>query len=93
MLAIGRALLSGPELLLLDEPSLGLSPLMSMEIAKIIVKINQRGVTIVLVEQNAKLALKHAQYGYVLENGKIVLSAIAEELLEDQGVKKAYLGG
>jgi len=93
MLAIGRALLSGPELLLLDEPSLGLSPLMSMEIAKIIITINQGGVTVVLVEQNARLALKHAQYGYVLENGKIVLSAVAEALMEDEGVKKAYLGG
>jgi branched-chain amino acid transport system ATP-binding protein len=92
MLAIGRALMSSPKLLLLDEPSIGLSPLMSQTIATIISTINQEGVSILLVEQNAKLALKIANDGYVLETGKIVLQGEAKELLQDEAVKKAYLG-
>lgn len=93
MLAIGRALMSNPKLLLLDEPSLGLSPVMVQEIAKIIVEINQRGVPVILVEQNAELALKLARYGYVLETGRVALEGEASELHEHEHVKKAYLGG
>ncbi|HTY24477.1 MAG TPA: ABC transporter ATP-binding protein [Desulfomonilaceae bacterium] len=92
MLAIGRALMSSPKLLLLDEPSIGLSPLMNQTIATIISTINQEGVSILLVEQNAKLALKIAHNGYVLETGGIVLQGEAKELLQDEAVKKAYLG-
>jgi branched-chain amino acid transport system ATP-binding protein len=93
MLAMGRALMSNPKLLLLDEPSLGLSPIMCLEIAKIIRDIHQEGRTIVLVEQNARLALALAQKGYVLETGNIVLAGDAKELREHEKVKKAYLGG
>ena len=81
-----------PRLMLLDEPSIGLSPLMSQTIAKIIRVINQEGVSILLVEQNAKLALKLAHRGYVLETGRIALSGTADELLRDDAVKSAYLG-
>ena len=93
MLAMGRALMSNPKLLLLDEPSLGLSPIMCAEIAKIIKDIHAEGRTIVLVEQNARLALALAQKGYVLETGNIVLHGDAKELRENEQVKKAYLGG
>ena len=93
MLAMGRALMSNPRLLLLDEPSLGLSPLLVMEIAKIIRDISQAGRTIVLVEQNARLALSLAQKAYVLETGNIVLKGDAKDLCENEQVKKAYLGG
>jgi branched-chain amino acid transport system ATP-binding protein len=93
MLAMGRALMSNPKLLLLDEPSLGLSPIMCLEIAKIIRDIHQEGRTIVLVEQNARLALALAQKGYVLETGNIVLAGDAKELRENEKVKNAYLGG
>jgi branched-chain amino acid transport system ATP-binding protein len=93
MLAMGRALMSNPKLLLLDEPSLGLSPIMCLEIAKIIRDIHQEGRTIVLVEQNARLALALAQKGYVLETGSIVLAGDAKELRKNEKVKKAYLGG
>ena len=93
MLAMGRALMSNPKLLLLDEPSLGLSPIMCLEIAKIIRDIHQEGRTIVLVEQNARLALALAHKGYVLETGNIVLAGNAKELGENEKVKKAYLGG
>lgn len=93
MLAMGRALMSNPKLLLLDEPSLGLSPLLVMEVAKIIRNINQAGRTIVLVEQNARLALSLAQKGYVLETGNIVLAGDCKDLRENEEVKKAYLGG
>ena len=92
MLAIGRSLMAKPRLMLLDEPSIGLSPLMSQTIAKIIRVINQEGVSILLVEQNAKLALKLAHRGYVLETGRIALSGTADELLRDDAVKSAYLG-
>ncbi|MFC1956664.1 ABC transporter ATP-binding protein, partial [Chloroflexota bacterium] len=93
MLAMGRALMSNPKLLLLDEPSLGLSPILVQEIAKIIRNISQAGKTIVLVEQNADLALSLAQKGYVLETGNVVLAGDAKDLRENDGVKKAYLGG
>ena len=93
MLAIGRALMSNPKLLLLDEPSIGLSPLVSRTIIKIIGTINQEGVSILLVEQNAKLALGLAYRGYVLETGVVVLEGDTRELLQNEAVKAAYLGG
>ena len=93
MLAMGRALMSAPKLLLLDEPSLGLSPIMCMEIGKIIRNIHDEGRTVILVEQNARLALALAQHAYVIETGDITLSGLAKELQEDDNVKKAYLGG
>jgi len=93
MLAIGRALMSSPTLLMLDEPSMGLAPLLVEQIFEIIKELNDSGVTILLVEQNAHMALSVADRGYVLETGNIVASATAAELLEDAAVKKAYLGG
>ena len=92
MLAIGRALLGRPRLLLLDEPSMGLAPLLVEEIFRIVQELNQQGVTILLVEQNARMALKVADRGYVLETGRIITSAAADELLTDEAVRKAYLG-
>ncbi|MDQ7031391.1 MAG: ABC transporter ATP-binding protein [Desulfonauticus sp.] len=92
MLAISRALMARPKLLLLDEPSLGLAPLVIKQIFEIIQKINQAGTTIFLVEQNAHQALKIAHRGYVMENGRIVLADKAEALLTNEQVKKAYLG-
>ncbi|MCR5422075.1 MAG: ABC transporter ATP-binding protein [Bacilli bacterium] len=92
MLAIARALMAEPELLLLDEPSMGLSPLFVQDVFNIIKKINETGQTILLVEQNANMALKIADYAYVLETGKIVLEGYASELLSNADVKKAYLG-
>ncbi len=92
MLAIGRALMAEPELLLLDEPSMGLSPLLVQEIFTIIKKLNQQGTTILLVEQNAKMALSIADRGYVIENGKVFTSGIASELLNDESIQRAYLG-
>lgn len=93
MLAIGRALMSKPELLMLDEPSMGLAPLLVEQIFDIITELNQAGTTILLVEQNAQMALSIADRGYVLETGKIVTSAKASDLLNNDDVKKAYLGG
>ena len=93
MLAIGRALMSSPTLLMLDEPSMGLAPLLVEQIFEIIKELNETGVTILLVEQNAHMALSVADRGYVLETGRIVASAAASELLEDAAVKRAYLGG
>jgi branched-chain amino acid transport system ATP-binding protein len=92
MLAIARALMSRPKLLLLDEPSMGLSPIMTAEIGKIIRQINALDVSIILVEQNAMLALTLARYSYVLETGSLVLHGPADELLRDEGVRRAYLG-
>ncbi len=93
MLAIGRALMSQPTLLLLDEPSLGLAPLMVREVGRIIGEINQRQVGIILVEQNAHMALRIARKGYVLETGSIALQGPASDLIDNEHVKKAYLGG
>ena len=92
MLSIGRALMARPKLLTLDEPSLGLAPMLVRAIFETIKEINERGVTILLVEQNARAALKLADRGYVLETGRIVLSGTAEELMRDERVRKAYLG-
>ena len=93
MLAIGRALMAEPRLLLLDEPSLGLAPLLVRSIFDTVRAINQRGVTVLLVEQNARAALKLATRGYVLEVGRVVREDKAENLLADAGVREAYLGG
>ena len=93
MLAMGRALMSKPELLMLDEPSMGLAPILVEQIFDIIKELNAAGTTILLVEQNAQMALSIADRGYVLETGKIVLSAKADELLNNDAVQKAYLGG
>ena len=93
MLAIGRALMAEPRLLLLDEPSLGLAPLLVRSIFDTVRAINQRGVTVLLVEQNARAALKLATRGYVLEVGRVVREDTAENLLADAGVREAYLGG
>ena len=92
MLAVGRALMSRPRLLMMDEPSLGLAPLLVKEIFRIIKEINQQGVTILLIEQNANAALRIADQGYVLETGRIVLQGSGQELLANQQVKAAYLG-
>lgn len=92
MLAMGRALMAHPRLLLMDEPSMGLSPLFVAEIFKIIEQVNKQGVTILLVEQNAKKALSIANRAYVLETGHVVKSGDAKVLLDDEDIKKAYLG-
>ena len=93
MLAMGRALMAKPKLLLLDEPSMGLSPLLVKEIFSIITEINKQGTTVLLVEQNARMALQIADRAYVMETGKIVLSGTGEELAASDEIKKAYLGG
>lgn len=93
MLAIGRALMAKPKLLLLDEPSMGLAPLMVQEIFRTVSEINRAGLTILLVEQNVRQALKIARHGYVIETGKIVLSDSGENLLANPKVEEAYLGG
>jgi branched-chain amino acid transport system ATP-binding protein len=93
MLAIARALMARPRLLLLDEPSMGLAPLLVQEIFKTLRALNERGLTIFLVEQNVRQALKIADYTYVMENGKIVLSGPSRELLDDPKIIEAYLGG
>lgn len=92
MLAIGRALMARPELLMMDEPSLGLAPLVVKDVFNIIKEIHRNGMTILLIEQNANAALNIADYGYVLETGKIVLQGPGIELAENEEVKKAYLG-
>lgn len=92
MLAIARGMMSRPKLLMLDEPSVGLAPLMVREILRVVVDLRARGTTILLIEQNARAALQVADRGYVLETGRIVLKGTAKELMEDQGVQKAYLG-
>ncbi len=93
MLAIGRAMMSRPRILFLDEPSMGLAPLLVQEIFNIIKSINESGTTILLVEQNASMALKTADRAYVLETGSIVISGSGEELAQSEDIKKAYLGG
>ena len=92
MLAMARAMMSKPKILLLDEPSMGLSPIFVNEIFDIIKKLHESGITILLVEQNAKKALSIADRAYVLETGNIVLSGNAKDLLNDDSIKKAYLG-
>ena len=93
MLAMGRALMSRPTLFMLDEPSMGLAPLLVQQIFDIIKELNEAGTTILLVEQNAQMALSIAHRGYVLETGRIVMAASAQELLRNDDVRKAYLGG
>ena len=93
MLAVGRAFMSGRKLMLLDEPSMGLAPLMMKSVFDALKEINREGTTILLVEQNAQLALQFAGRGYVLENGNLVLEGKSADLLDDPGVKQAYLGG
>ena len=92
MLAIARALMSRPKLLMLDEPSMGLAPLVVADIFNVIERLNEEGTTILLVEQNAKMALKIADRGYVLRTGEITMEASATDLLNDEGVRRAYLG-
>jgi branched-chain amino acid transport system ATP-binding protein len=92
MLAFARALMSKPKLILLDEPSLGLAPLMVEDVFRTIREVNREGATILLIEQNALAALRIAQYGYVLETGKVVLEGPSQDLLKDERVRKAYLG-
>jgi branched-chain amino acid transport system ATP-binding protein len=92
MLAMGRALMSNPRYLLLDEPSLGLAPMLVQQIRDIIVEINRQGTTILLIEQNATMALSIAEHGYVLENGKMVMDAPASALLADADIREFYLG-
>ena len=94
MLAIGRAMMARPKMILLDEPSMGLSPLLVKEVFHIIKTIaREQGITMLLVEQNANIALKHATYGYVMESGKVVLDGTREELLNNEDIKQFYLGG
>jgi len=93
MLAMGRALMTDPKLMLLDEPSMGLAPFLVQAIMQIIRDLNRQGTTILLVEQNAKVALKMADYGYVLETGKIVIEGDGATLRQDENIVKAYLGG
>ncbi len=93
MLAVARALMGRPELLLMDEPSMGIAPLIVREIFNVIKQLNESGTTILLVEQNAKAALKVAHHSYVLERGEIVLEGLAKELLDNPKVKEVYLGG
>jgi branched-chain amino acid transport system ATP-binding protein len=92
-LAVGRALLSKPRLLLMDDPSMGLAPVVVEDIFKTIRRLNSEGITIMLIEQNAKLALKTAHRAYVIETGEIQLSGPARELAEDETIKAMYLGG
>ena len=92
MLAIGRALMSNPKLLLLDEPSLGLAPKLVAQIRDTIVEINRSGTSVLLIEQNANMALSIADYGYIMETGKIVMDGEAAKLLKDEDVQEFYLG-
>ena len=92
MLAVGRGLMSRPKILMMDEPSLGLAPMVVRDIFSIIKTLNKEGITILLIEQNANAALRAANYGYVLETGRITLSGTGEELLENKQVREAYLG-
>ena len=92
MLAVGRALMSRPKLIMMDEPSLGLAPIVVQDIFKIIKTVNEQGITVLLIEQNANMALQTADYAYVLETGRITKSGTGEELLADESIKEAYLG-
>jgi branched-chain amino acid transport system ATP-binding protein len=93
MLAVGRALMADPKILLMDEPSIGLSPILVAEVGKIIRDINRRGISILLVEQNARMALRLASRAYILENGRIALTGKCEDLVDNDEVKRLYLGG
>ena len=93
MLALGRALMARPRLLMLDEPSLGLAPLIVREIFRIVASLREAGVSILLVEQNARAALSVASHGYIMEQGKVVLDGTAAELRDNEDVKEFYLGG
>ncbi len=93
MLAVGRAYMSGRRVMLLDEPSMGLAPILMMSMFDALKQINAEGTTILLVEQNARLALQFSQRGYVIETGKLVMAGVSSDLLKDPDVKKAYLGG
>ncbi|MCR5776319.1 MAG: ABC transporter ATP-binding protein [Lachnospiraceae bacterium] len=92
MLAVGRALMANPSIIMMDEPSLGLAPIVVKDIFKIIKKVNQTGTTVLLVEQNANMALRVADYAYVIENGRVTMQGTGQELLKNEDVKKAYLG-
>jgi branched-chain amino acid transport system ATP-binding protein len=92
MLAIGRALMANPTLLILDEPSLGLAPLLVAQIRDVIVDINKQGTSVLLIEQNANMALSISDYGYIMEHGKVVMDGDAEKLLGDEDVQEFYLG-
>ena len=92
MLAVGRGLMSRPKILMMDEPSLGLAPMVVQDIIKIIHTLNKEGMTVLLIEQNANAALRAADYGYVLETGHITMSGTGKELLENEKVREAYLG-
>ena len=92
MLAIGRALMASPKLLILDEPSLGLAPLLVQQIRDIVVDINKQGVSVLLIEQNANMALSIADYGYIMETGKLVMDGDPAKLLKDEDVQEFYLG-
>jgi branched-chain amino acid transport system ATP-binding protein len=93
MLAVGRAILSGCRVIMLDEPSMGLAPLLMYDMFRTLRELNEEGMTILLIEQNANLALKFAHRGYVIDTGEIVARGSSAELMEDPEVKKAYLGG
>jgi branched-chain amino acid transport system ATP-binding protein len=93
MLAVGRAMMSAQKMMLLDEPSMGLAPLLMLNLFEALKELNQAGTTLLLVEQNARMALQFAQRGYVLESGNLVLEGKSQELLENPEVRKAYLGG
>ena len=92
MLAVGRAMMAKPKLMMMDEPSLGLAPLVVKDIFSIIRRVNEDGITVLLIEQNANAALRVAHYGYVLETGTITLTGTGEELLRNESVREAYLG-
>jgi branched-chain amino acid transport system ATP-binding protein len=93
MLAVGRALMTGARFILLDEPSMGLAPLLMQELFRVLKQLNENGTTILVVEQNARLALKYAHRAYVMETGRVVMEGTAAEVLNDAQVIKAYLGG
>jgi branched-chain amino acid transport system ATP-binding protein len=92
MLAMGRAFMTGVRFILLDEPSMGLSPLLMQELFRVLKDLNEAGTTILVVEQNARIALKYAHRGYVMEAGRIVMSGSASDLADDAEIRKAYLG-
>ena len=92
MLALGRAMMSGPQLIMLDEPSMGLAPIVVKQVFKFIKKINESGITVLLIEQNARQAMGLSDYTYVLENGKVKMEGESQALMKDEGVQRAYLG-